>query len=295
MPPETIISQTVEDPAVNTVEGGDPAPAAVPDPTPTGTPAEPIAADWKTTLPQDLRDDPSLQMIHDVPALAKSFIHAQKSMGAKKLALPGEGASKDEWKEVYKKLGLPETAESYKFEGLNDELFDEGFQKEFAAVSHENNINPLQAQGLLKWYEERMVKQQETVEKDVLRKQADSQKFLKNHFGMAYAPEIQKAQAALRELSGDNHDEFSRVMEKTRIGDEPTFIMMMAKVGEMLKEAGVVGEGIHSTGRTPEIAAGEWKDIENDKTHAYWDTKNSGNKKAREEVTKLFAEMHPSS
>ena len=50
----------------------------------TSNPSEPVTQEvnWKESLPDDLRDNPSLKSIQDVPGLAKSFIHAQKMVGA---------------------------------------------------------------------------------------------------------------------------------------------------------------------------------------------------------------------
>ena len=46
----------------------------------TDNPSEPTQQEvnWRESLPEDLKEDPSLKSIQDVPGLAKSFIHAQK-------------------------------------------------------------------------------------------------------------------------------------------------------------------------------------------------------------------------
>ena len=77
----------------------------------TSNPSEPVTQEvnWKESLPDDLRDNPSLKSIQDVPGLAKSFIHAQKMVGADKIPVPTEHATKEDWDAVYSKLGRPAT------------------------------------------------------------------------------------------------------------------------------------------------------------------------------------------
>ena len=67
--------------------------------------------DWKASLSEDLRNDPSLSSISDVGSLAKSFVHAQRMVGADKVAIPKDDASPDDWNEYYNRLGRPEKYE----------------------------------------------------------------------------------------------------------------------------------------------------------------------------------------
>jgi len=94
----------------------------------TATAPEP-AADWKATLPEDIRSDPSLAPVKDVAAMAKMYINGQKLIGAKRIALPGEKATPDELKEFHRAIGVPESVEGYKIEleGADPQLLD-GFR-----------------------------------------------------------------------------------------------------------------------------------------------------------------------
>ena len=48
-----------------------------------------IEADWKSGIPEDLRNHPSIANMQDVGSLAKSMVHAQSMVGADKIAVPG--------------------------------------------------------------------------------------------------------------------------------------------------------------------------------------------------------------
>src|SRR3990167_4888778 len=85
---------------------------------PVSAPAAPVKADWnspewKNFLPEDLRNEQSLKHINDIPAAIKSYINAQKMVGADKFLVPNKYATDDEWNGVYAKLGRPESPDKY--------------------------------------------------------------------------------------------------------------------------------------------------------------------------------------
>ena len=64
-------------------------------------------------------------------ALAKSYVNAQSMIGADKVAIPGKHATDEDWGEVYRRLGRPDTPEGYELvnevpEGVeaNDNILD---------------------------------------------------------------------------------------------------------------------------------------------------------------------------
>ena len=75
--------------------------------------AQPAAFDWRSEIPEEIKDHKSLETIQDVPGLIKGFVHAQSMIGADKLAIPGKHATDDDWNAVYGKLGRPNEAKDY--------------------------------------------------------------------------------------------------------------------------------------------------------------------------------------
>ena len=65
--------------------------------------------DWKSTLSDDLKNDPTLSNFKDVESLAKTVVHQQKVLGSG-IPIP---KTDEEKMEVYNKLGRPETADKY--------------------------------------------------------------------------------------------------------------------------------------------------------------------------------------
>jgi hypothetical protein len=83
-------------------------------PTTNAATSTPTSVDWRTSLPEELKSEKSLSSITDIAGLAKSYVHAQKLIGADKIPVPNKHATEDDWNAVYEKLGRPKSAEDYK-------------------------------------------------------------------------------------------------------------------------------------------------------------------------------------
>jgi len=112
----------------------EPTPAGGPTPTPTSEPtptpvAEPSTVDfttiigpdgkfnegWKNTLPEELRDELSLDTFDSFPESMRQLISAQKMIGRDKVALPTDKSTQAELDAFYNKLGRPATPGEYKY------------------------------------------------------------------------------------------------------------------------------------------------------------------------------------
>ena len=60
------------------------------------------------TLPEDVRAEPSLKNFQDAGQLAKSYVHAQRMVGADKISVPTKHATDEDWNQVFSKLGVPD-------------------------------------------------------------------------------------------------------------------------------------------------------------------------------------------
>ena len=124
-------------------------------------PAEPASGepapqgDWKSSLPEDLRMDPSIANQPSVESMGRSYISAQRMVGLDKIAVPTEHSTDEEWTAVYDKLGRPESPEGYDLEMNN---VPEGLEANpqlvdwFAGTAHKIGLTPKQAQSLADEY-----------------------------------------------------------------------------------------------------------------------------------------------
>lgn len=252
----------------------------------TGGTKNSIPDNWKDYLPDDLKSHASLEVVKDVPTLVKNYINAQKMIGADKIAIPGQHSSKEDWKNVFSKLGLPEKIEDYKVEVPKDSKVDKEFVDGLIKAAHENNILPAQAKGLLDWF---MKADEAAYAKEV---EANKTKIkegiinLQNEWGDAYNVNISRAKAALREFADK---EVSESIQKTNLGSNPAIIKLLAKVGETLSEDKIKGEGGGGFGAlSPAQAQAELDSITKNLKHAYYDAAHSEHSAAKKRVRELY-------
>ena len=124
---------------------------------PLQTPAELLPAGLVTILqmiPEELRQDPSLTPIKDVENLARSYVNAQKLIGADKIPMPVNPTDED-LDRIYGRLGRPESPEGYQIQA-DGTVITEEVANNFSDIAHKLRLNPQQAQGILDYYRSSM-------------------------------------------------------------------------------------------------------------------------------------------
>jgi hypothetical protein len=58
---------------------------------------------WRSALPEDMREDPSIKDVKDIPTLAKNLIETKRKVGSM-LSLPGKDATEEERREFSEKV-----------------------------------------------------------------------------------------------------------------------------------------------------------------------------------------------
>lgn len=241
-----------------------------------GEPQE--AQDWRESLPEDIRSDPSLGPIKDLAGLARSYVNAQKLIGREKIPMP-----KDEtdpmWEDVYRRLGRPDTPDAYEFtrpEGLPD--YDEAAEKAFREQAHKLGLSAKQARGLFDWYH--------SVAGEKFQGMAKAREewvsALKAEWGPSFSENVEAARRALR-FHGD--EGVMQVLESTGLGDHPAIVKMMAKIGKGLKEDGLRGTAGASMGA--DDAKRRINAILADRNHPYHDRYKPGHNEAVAEMLRL--------
>ena len=70
--------------------------------------------DFKSLIPESFKEEKSLENFDNMEDLLKSYLHAQKMVGADKIPVPNKFATDEDWKEVFTRLGAPKNPEDYK-------------------------------------------------------------------------------------------------------------------------------------------------------------------------------------
>lgn len=222
--------------------GAGAAPGALPTPSPGILPGVGGAGGAKggneflATLPEELRSDPSLQSIKDLPSLAKSFVHAQKLVGADKVVLPKDDSKPEEWEAIYNKLGRPEKPEEYKF---SDVKLPEGFELDaklhdrFKPVLHKLGLSNKQADGVRSEF---MQYQIETITAEIKAQNeavAAGEKALRDKWGANYDENAKKAGLAIAKFASP---ELLKKLEKTGLGSDPGLVEAFYEIGSRMSE-----------------------------------------------------------
>jgi hypothetical protein len=258
----------------------------------TQTEEKPLDAqvDWKESLPEDLKHDPSLLTVKDVPGLAKSYIHAQKMIGADKIALPGKNASEEEWDAVYNRLGKPEEAKTYE-EDFGDLPIPEENVKNFKDAAHKLGLNQTQFKGLTSWYKDLIKTQVEDINVDADTKRAESEAALRKEFGKTYDAKLKSSQRVFQTY-GDTQFLDVELKDGTKLGDHPTFIKLMSNIADTISEDKIATGEKGSEFFTPAEAKRKITELTAPGT-AYWNRKDAGHENAVKEVADMQEMVHP--
>tara|TARA_B100001093_G_scaffold141315_1_gene133773 strand:- start:4779 stop:5612 length:834 start_codon:yes stop_codon:yes gene_type:complete len=233
--------------------------------------------DWRGSIPEEIRGHKSLQHINDVGALAKSYVHAQSMIGADKVAIPGKHATDEDWSEVYRRLGAPESAEQYNIvhnipEG---EQTDQGMVDWFASAAHAAGLNQMQAQKLADQWNDMAA---QGAQSDVVDYEAyvnDVEKELRSEYGQAFDDKLNLGNGVVSEF-GDLDVLELQMADGSYLGDNPNVIRLLANIGSFMQEK--MGEdtleGVKlSGGLTPEQARDKVSELTADGS-PYWNARH---------------------
>lgn len=205
-----------------------------PAPPPTPPPAPP--ADWRASLPDDLKGDANLSTIPDVATLAKNFVMTKAMTGKKAYDLPQADWKPEQWAAWNKTIGVPEAADKYspvdkailEKAGLPPEVITSA-----TAKFHEMGLTDRQAKGLLDWYTGDTIKGREMQATQGAAERAQSETALKQEFGDKYEAKLGLLKSW---ISHNATPAFAVAVEKAGLGSNPDFVKAIIKSAEQTLE-----------------------------------------------------------
>ena len=236
-----------------------------------------VEFDWRSQIPEEIRDHKSLAHFTDVGAMAKSLVNAQSMIGADKVAIPGKHATDEDWGEVWRKLGRPDTPDGYELvnempEGIeqNDDMLNW-----FRATAHEIGMTPTQAQKMLGKYNQFLGTQMGADEGMVEQLRETTEIELKKEYGAAFADRVSNGNAVMQEFGGEGLTEL-QLADGRLLGDHPDIIKLMVNVGEFINSK--IGEDVlagtkSSGGLAPDDARAKLQEIRAPNS-PYWDQRH---------------------
>jgi hypothetical protein len=245
---------------------------------------QPKEVNFKDLIPENFREEKSLNNFNNMEDFVKSYLHAQKLVGADKIPVPNKHATEEDWNEVFKKLGAPNSPEDYKY-NFKDEEVDQQSVQEFNKAAHRLGLLPKQAEGLIKFYNEMNVNNEASQEEAAAQSQMNVEAELKKEFGPQYNKRLDQAKRLAVNSLGEDFLENTYLKDGSRLGDNLTVIKAFSNLADKLSEDPII-QGDGSSYMTA-------KDIEKEITEltqegsAYWDKSHVNHDKSVTEVLKL--------
>jgi hypothetical protein len=243
-------------------------------------------ANWKDSLPDDLKAEKALESIQDIPGLAKSYIHAQKMIGSDKIPVPNKYATDEDWQAVYAKLGRPESPDKYDFKFDDNSSIDENALKGFKEAAHKHGLLPKQAEGIMNFYNEMTQNYIQDLNSKSEQGRMNSEQSLKKEWGAAYDNKLQQAGAVANKYL-DNEFTNLTLSDGTKLGDHPEFIKAFANIAGELGEDNLV-QANGPQYMTPQELDKQIRELQQPGS-AYWNKNNPGHAAAVQEVQDLLA------
>jgi len=249
------------------------------------TPEAPTV-DFQSLIPEEYREEKSLQNFNKMDDFVKSYLHSQKLVGLDKIAVPNKHATDEDWKEVYKKLGSPETADAYKYSLPEDHAIPEDTLKSFSEEAVKLGLLPNQADGIMKYYNE-VINQglnDQNIKAEEARKISEQE--LRQEFGPTFDNKITGAKNLATATLGADFLNNTMLADGSKLGDNIQIVKAFANLSEKLSEDDIVKGDSTSYLTTNEIT----KQIAalQQKGSAYWDKKHPAHAIAVEEVASLI-------
>ena len=245
---------------------------------------QPKEVNFKDLIPESFREEKALDNFNNMEDFVKSYLHAQKLVGADKIPVPNKHATEEDWNEVFKRLGAPSDPNDYKYD-FKDQEMDQGQVQEFNKTAHKLGLLPKQAEGLIKFYNEMNVNNAASQEEAAAQSQMNVEAELKKEFGPQYNKRLDQAKRLAVNSLGQDFLENTYLKDGSRLGDNLNVIKAFSDLADKLSEDPIIqGDG------TSYMTA---KDIEKEITEltqegsAYWDKNHINHQKAVDEVLKL--------
>ena len=245
---------------------------------------QPKEVNFRDLIPENFREEKALDNFNNMEDFVKSYLHAQKLVGADKIPVPNKHATEEDWNEVFKRLGAPSDPNDYKYD-LKDQEMDSEAVQQFNKTAHRLGLLPKQAEGLIKFYNEMNVNNAASQEEAAAQSQMNVEAELKKEFGPQFNKRLDQAKRLAVNSLGQDFLENTYLKDGSRLGDNLNVIKAFSDLADKLSEDPIIqGDG------TSYMTA---KDIEKEITSlteegsAYWDKNHINHQKTVDEVYKL--------
>ena len=251
--------------------------------------AEPKVINFKDLIPEKYKEEKALSNFVSMDDFVKSYLSAQRLVGANKVAIPNKMATDEDWEEVYSKLGRPAKPEDYKY-SFSEEEINQDQLKSFNETAHRIGLLPKQAERIIKFYNEMNTQAEVDNQKMFEAKQTEAMTDLKKEFGPTYTKRLDQAKKLATETLGNEMLNNTVLKDGTRLGDSVEVIKAFSMLADKLSEDEIIkGEG---TGyQTASEIEKEISELTEDGS-PYWNKTHPNHAKTVDRVFKLREQLN---
>jgi hypothetical protein len=243
---------------------------------------------WYDSLPEDMREDQNITKFDSVESLGKSWLNAQRLIGADKIPMP---QTDDDWENTYNRLGRPEDVAGYEVKAPEGVEIDSELQGSFLQTAHSLGLNQKQVEGLANWQFEQGANTQQASQQQSEQAFNEAMNGLKSEWGNAFEQNANVAVRAASEFLSDDDKAFieNAKIDGIEVGNHPMFLKLFHNVGKQMMEGSKL-EGLGSEAiKTPD----EMEDERNSlmANPAYMDSRHPEHKQIVKKVQNLFQQQ----
>ena len=250
---------------------------------------EPKVINFQELIPEEYKEEKALQNFSSMDDFVKSYLSAQKLVGANKIAIPNKMATDEDWEQVYSKLGRPAKPEDYKYP-FGEEEIDQEQLKNFNETAHRIGLLPKQAERIIKFYNEMNTEQEAAKSKLFDAKQAEAMTELKKEFGPTYTKRLDQAKKLAVETLGSEMLNDTIMKDGSRLGDNVSVIKAFSMLADKLSEDEIIkGEGTGYV--TASEIEKEIAELTEDGS-PYWNKTHPNHQKSVDRVFKLREQLN---
>ena len=239
---------------------------------------------FKDLIPESFKEEKALDNFNNMEDFVKSYLHAQKLVGADKIPVPNKHATDEDWNDVFKKLGAPATPEDYQY-NLKDVEMDQSQVQEFNKTAHRLGLLPKQAEGLVKFYNEMNGNIALSQEEKAAEAQLQTEALLKEEYGPQFGKRLDQAKKLAVNSLGSDFLENTILQDGSRLGDNINVIKAFSELADKLSEDEII-KGDGSDYMTAKDIEKEINELTQEGS-AYWSKTHPNHQKAVQEVLKL--------
>jgi len=242
--------------------------------------------DWRSSLNDELKNNPTIQNIKDLESAANTLVHQQKMIGSR-IPIP---KTDEEKAELYTKLGRPETSEKYNFAipETHSKFFNEEQVKQFKNVAHQIGLNNDQAKALIDFQVKSVDFENQRRNSEMTSGKKNTEEALHKEWGYDYDNKVRAAQRAMSVYA----DEDLIQLLDTEAGNHPSVVKLFARLGEDITEEMAKNTQNNKLAVSPIDAKGDIQKIYADTKHPYHNAGHPEHRNAVEQVKQLHEKVY---